>query len=673
MQKVTKRNIALAIIFLLILVVVALLIGNFTYSFLGADIDEDVTTKGETTASGDTLIFSSGNTLSLHATTDNFNATSGNLTDTTNPSVRLIASSRTNNATATYFAGIRIYENTYTYSSGTTAEVILTVRDENGAIVTTSDDGNLTYVTVTDKSGAQISGFDITGKTGAFNIAIKHPISTTSSTTGTTHTWTFTLTFVNYTYDQSVNENATLDMEVILQKDEIMPTLADYIVNEIYTGVDGENYIYYHDGQGQYGSLEAGDNSYRYAGGGYEVADKYKDQYNSVDAAIEDLTFEGYYVNGICYDPTDENDAMDMLLSVAQDFCDINGCVPEEVLSNTESSEYQALMDFYDDGIMAGEYIMGYCYTYDDALFTYSLIIGYGENENYIEDISKTLTYDGYLNEVVKNYVCFGSDADKCPNDNLYRIIGVFDDQIKLIKADYVTTEMLGTNGDYIGLCSESEIKHMYCDYESFGKMNANSIALYYWSEENASLSFNATGYYNVWSYSALNKINLNTNFINYLGNNWSSKIASHSWIVGGADDDLLYYNNVNSIYNYEIKNSNSDIETEYNAKIGLPYVSDYGYAINPSKWSSNTESINGTITSYDNWMFMELGDWSITRLASEDSHESFDFIFSFGSVIIGTLPNDNNEQTLRPVFYLNSNVNLIEGSGTISDPYRIA
>ena len=123
MQKVTKRNIALAIIFLLILVVVALLIGNFTYSFLGADIDEDVTTKGETTASGDTLIFSSGNTLSLHATTDNFNATSGNLTDTTNPSVRLIASSRTNNATATYFAGIRIYENTYTYSSGTTADV----------------------------------------------------------------------------------------------------------------------------------------------------------------------------------------------------------------------------------------------------------------------------------------------------------------------------------------------------------------------------------------------------------------------------------------------------------------------------------------------------------------------------------------------------------------------
>ena len=67
MQKVTKRNIALAIIFLLILVVVALLIGNFTFSYLGADVSDDVTTQGETTASGDTIIFSKDNDLNLQA------------------------------------------------------------------------------------------------------------------------------------------------------------------------------------------------------------------------------------------------------------------------------------------------------------------------------------------------------------------------------------------------------------------------------------------------------------------------------------------------------------------------------------------------------------------------------------------------------------------------------
>ena len=32
------------------------------------------------------------------------------------------------------------------------------------------------------------------------------------------------------------------------------------------------------------------------------------------------------------------------------------------------------------------------------------------------------------------NYVCFGSDAATCPSDNLYRIIGVFRNEVKLIK-----------------------------------------------------------------------------------------------------------------------------------------------------------------------------------------------------------------------------------------------
>ena len=43
-------------------------------------------------------------------------------------------------------------------------------------------------------------------------------------------------------------------------------------------------------------------------------------------------------------------------------------------------------------------------------------------------------------------------------------------------------------------------------------------------------------------------------------------------------------------IYNYEVKNPNADIEREYNAKIGLAYVSDYGYAMSPSEWSKNVE-----------------------------------------------------------------------------------
>ena len=80
-------------------------------------------------------------------------------------------------------------------------------------------------------------------------------------------------------------------------------------------------------------------------------------------------------------------------------------------------------------------------------------------------------------------------------------------------------------------------------------------------------------------------------------------------------------------IYNYEVKNPNVDIEREYNAKIGLAYVSDYGYAMSPSEWSKNVEELNRTITSYNNWMFMGLSEWTVTRL-SENYDEHLDFVY---------------------------------------------
>lgn len=51
-------------------------------------------------------------------------------------------------------------------------------------------------------------------------------------------------------------------------------TLACHVATQ-YT-VDGENGLYYHDGEGNYinANQEAGDNSYRYSGGGYHLTSK---------------------------------------------------------------------------------------------------------------------------------------------------------------------------------------------------------------------------------------------------------------------------------------------------------------------------------------------------------------------------------------------------------------
>ena len=257
MEKINGRKLSLIFIFILILLVIALLVGKFTYSYLGPTISDDLETQGEVTASGDTLIFTKGNNLSLSATTDNFTTGGTNLTSTTNPKVKLVASTKTNQADATYYVGVYIKSNSYVYTtSGNTPELILTIKDEKGNNVSSGVDG-LTYVT----SGG-VSGFDVTGKKGLFNIKTDYPISTTSSSAGTTHTWTFTLTFVNLGTDQSDNENASMNVDIYLQKEEYKLPLNEYVISQ-YTGTQGENSIYYHNSSLTNG---AGDNSYRYAG-----------------------------------------------------------------------------------------------------------------------------------------------------------------------------------------------------------------------------------------------------------------------------------------------------------------------------------------------------------------------------------------------------------------------
>ena len=89
-----------------------------------------------------------------------------------------------------------------------------------------------------------------------------------------------------------------------------------------------------------------------------------------------------------------------------------------------------------------------------------------GENGIYYHDASlangagdNSYRYAG-ASESVNNFVCFGSTTSPCPTDNLYRIIGVFGENnhgvtgkqlVKLIKYDYATSNLLGTDGDYLG------------------------------------------------------------------------------------------------------------------------------------------------------------------------------------------------------------------------------
>ena len=215
------------------------------------------------------------------------------------------------------------------------------------------------------------------------------------------------------------------------------------------------------------------------------------------------------------------------------------------------------------------------------------------------------------------NYVCFGSDSATCPSDSLYRIIGVFGDEVKLIKN--------------------------------------TSIGSYYWSGSSSNQS-------NTWRRSSLNIYTLNGSYLAGLDNNsWSSMITTHTWKVGGMSSSNGR-STPQTAYNYEVGANSSS--TPYNAKIGLMYVSDYGFAASNTYWSTNLSSYNNATS---NWLYLDSNEWTISRCSDRS-----DFAFFVHSGYVDYYYVSNSSRVVRPVFYLTSDTLYSSGTGTISDPIRI-
>lgn len=584
-MKNKRKAITLSIV--AIITLITLIIGA-TYAYFQVAGDSSKSTDvNVTTYTSDLLTFEMGSDIAIYATQTSFGSGKGNATGSTFAKATLTANSKTNKSTKRYFMYLNISENTFTYTQNEdTPELLLTVTDESGNEITSVT--GLEHKTVTDAKGTSISGFDITTKSGLVTLLNFREI--TASPTKTDE-WNVTVTLVNYNANQNGNTEKSFNAKLMIQE-EIIPlhescddnTLACHIA-KLYTGTQGDNSLYYLDGTIEYGM---DDKSYRFSGGDYVLSDK----------AIE----EGY------------------------------GYIEGEMINNRRFTIMIPLLLKYDDNdyrlIKFNDYKQP---DVTDQIYTSR------------EAIMKHLVSEGYLTENnVKNFVCFGSTETPCPAENLYRIIGVIDGKVKLIKNDVMTVEELGTDG--------------YCT----GETTAGCI----WGEQR-------DGYYGsentTWSDSLLNKINLNTNFINYLGPEWASKIAITTWKVGGYIDDA---GSVEKVYQSEIINPNptgtSDNATTYEAKIGLMYVSDYGFAASPEVWTITMQSYNNTTAKSTNWMYMGLYEWTISRSSGSNFH-----IFGVNNSGDVTIFNMMNF-CVRAVFNLEPSVTYVSGTGTQSDPIRI-
>ena len=281
---------------------------------------------------------------------------------------------------------------------------------------------------------------------------------------------------------------------------------------------------------------------------------------------------------------------------------------------------------------------------------TSSLVNGAGDN---------SYRYAG-ASESVNNFVCFGSTTSPCSEDNLYRIIGVFEDKVKLIKYDYATNALLGTDGDYKGSNTP---------FASYYKGSLTSIDVYYWNYKN-NTSINDGYGSNIWSTSLLNKINLNTNYLNNIGTTWSNLIEDATWKVSGHTTGGV---TPSEMYTSEITNATKTYgPSDGTSKIGLMYLSDYGFAASPSAWTTSLRNysgndVNGTSIKAINWMHMGYNEWTITP---HSSYKNLVFNFTFYSDMNGI--SASTGYGTRPVMYLKTSTLYVGGSGTKDSPITL-
>ena len=248
----------------------------------------------------------------------------------------------------------------------------------------------------------------------------------------------------------------------------------------------------------------------------------------------------------------------------------------------------------------------------DNALYYHNSTLTNGAGDN-------SYRYAG-ASDSVNNYICLGSDATTCPDANLFRIIGVFGNQTKVIRAKSVGYQQWHTSAD------------------------------------------------NTWSSSSLNAY-LNGTYLTSLGT-IAEKIATTTWKVGGGSGSNISASVPKTAYKNEVGSSAST--TIIDKKIGLMYVSDYGFAASPSAWTKTLgdydgTDANGTSIKTINWMYMGYNDWTISCV-SNDTILVFD-VRSNGVVNSGDA---SYTREVRPSFNLESSVKYVSGSGSMSDPVRV-
>ncbi len=253
---------------------------------------------------------------------------------------------------------------------------------------------------------------------------------------------------------------------------------------------------------------------------------------------------------------------------------------------------------------------------------------------------NEDITEYRYRGASPKNYVTF--------NNEVWRIIGVFP-----------TDDGTGNIENRIKLIKDQ------------------SIGNYQWNITQVA----STSSYNNWTGATLMKY-LNATYYNSLTNDNSIDMVDDVKYYLGGYKDVITPTPI-TIYDFERKISGSGTyffktnPTNWIGKVALMTASDYGYATKncEDKLLYNSDTTKGIIgCNSTNWLYnIKANEWLLNQYAnSSTANTSVYYILNNGQ-IHGIASSINNSFSTRPVLYLKSEVQITEGDGTSSNPYKLS
>ena len=297
-------------------------------------------------------------------------------------------------------------------------------------------------------------------------------------------------------------------------------------------------------------------------------------------------------------------------------------------------------------------------FTPNSTVTNNSITYQYDTAHSLMKDVGGNIRYYGAKPNNYIYFNCSDYANQSSSTCETWRIIGVFDGKVKLIRGSQIGT--LAWDQDYNDGSSKTTFDNDWSTSTLQKLLNGSYYkgtgSVTYYSNSNASSS-----------------TTLDMTSIGIKNDTTRGLISDTTYYLGSWKSHLVY---PDQIYEYE-RGTTVYIgrPTTWQGKIALPYPSDYGYAADLGKCNQTLKNYNNSTCTSNNWMktIVNNGSNSNGWLLTHDSNTSYNAWFVFSSGYVYNYYNAYRAHVVAPVLSLRSELNIKAGTGSSSAPYQLS